>query len=121
MGPRSRRGRAGRPGCECRAADAALRGGRAPPHPATARVRRRGAVAPAPTRRALRRGPYGVVPLLLTPCRRGCEAAAALPPGGRLARAVEPRLLARVPRPARRARRCRRAVAVPPGPAAGVL
>ena len=48
----------------------------------------------------LRRGPHRVVPVLLA-ARRGARAAAApLPARGRLARGVDARLLARVPRPA---------------------
>ena len=65
-------------------------------------------MAPASAWSLVRRGPHRLVPLLLAAgCRRGA-AGAALPPGSRLARGVDSRLLGGVPRAARGAgRRCR--------------
>ena len=90
----------------------ALYTGGPPAHPAAARVRRRRALAPAAARRALRRRPHGVVPVLLAAGRGAGAAAAPLRPRRRLARGLEPRLLARVPRACRRARRAGRAGAL---------
>ena len=67
---------------------------------AAAGVRRRRAVAPAALRPALRRRPHLLVSLLLAAGRRRGPPAWALPAGGRLARGVDPRLLAGVPRSA---------------------
>ena len=71
-------------------------------------------------RRALRRRPHGLVPLL-QPARGGRAAApGALSPGGRLARAVDARVLARLPRRRGRLGRLARAAGVRAHPAARV-
>ena len=62
---------------------------RAPAGAAAARLRRRRALAPAPPRRPLRRGPHRVVSVLLAARGGGRAPAPALPAGGRLARGVE--------------------------------
>ena len=88
------RGRAGVAG------RAALHAVRPPPHRAAAALRARGLLASAAPRAPLRRGPLRLVPLLLA--ARSLAGAAAAPPraaGRGLVRAVDARLLDRVPRP----------------------
>ena len=94
---RARRG-AGRARGERRPAHGALRARRAPAGAAAARVRRRRALAPPPPRPPLRRGPHRVVSVLLAAGGGARAPAAPLPARGRLARGLERRLLARVPR-----------------------
>src|SRR5204862_5347220 len=113
-----RRGR--RAGADGRAAHGALFR-RPAAHPSAARVRRGGAVAPAPPRPPLPRRSHGVVPLLLAAGRGRGASARALSPAGRLARVVDAGLLARVPRPSRGSRRLARAAAVHEGAAGGLL
>src|SRR5215207_10809726 len=121
VAPRPARRGGGRTCRDRRAADGAVRGRWAKAHPAPARLRRGGALAPAAPRRALPRGAHGLVSLLLA-ARRGAGAAPApLPARSGLARAVEPRLLARISGPRRWSHRARRAVAVPARSAKGVL
>ena len=88
---------------------------------AAAGVRARGPRASGAVRRALRRRPHRLVPLL-QPARGGrCAPVARVPAGGRLARAVDARVLARLPRPGRRLGRLARAAGVRAHPPAGVL
>ena len=87
---------------------------------AAAGVRRRRALAPAAPRPPLRRRPHLLVPVLLA-ARGGAGAAAApLPARRRLVRAVEHRVLARIPRRPAAAGRRDRAEAVPEGAPARV-
>src|SRR5262249_15277603 len=88
---------------------------------AAARLRARRSPPPTPPRPPLRHRPHGLVPVLLAAGGRAGAPAERLPAPPRLARALVARVLAGVPRAARRASRLRRAEALPAHPAAGVL
>src|SRR4051794_27862554 len=83
-----------------RDANVALHRERTPTHSAAGRVRPWHAAAPL-GRPALRRRAHGVISVLFGPGGSCREAVQAVPPGHRLARGLDARLLGRVPRPAR--------------------
>src|SRR6266566_4660561 len=97
VGARGRSGSAGgaRPG---RLAPDGLVRPRETPDPAAGALRTRRACPPAPAQEALRRRPHRLVPILLPPRGGSRRQARRLPASRRLARGLDARLLARVPR-----------------------
>src|SRR5262249_13225754 len=104
-----------------RAQDGALWARRSPEDRAAAPVRPRRARASGEARTQLRRGPHRVVSLFLAPRGRSAAAGSGLPLRCRLARDLDPGVLARVSRRSRWGRRLASTEAVRADPAACVL
>ena len=102
VGARRRAGGSGRPHRRRGPQDEALRSQRATASAAPDRLRPGSARPSPPSRSTLRHRAHGVVPVFLAPGHSRDTQAEQIPDRRRLARSLDPRLLARVPRALRR-------------------
>ena len=121
VGARRRAGGSGRPHRRRGPQDEALRSQRATASAAPDRLRPGSARPSPPSRSTLRHRAHGVVPVLLAPGHSRDTQAEQIPGRRRLARGVDPRLLARVPRALRRPDRLVDSARVPSRAAACLL